>query len=92
MPADIMLTVIATSIVQSVFGAGVLLFGTPILLLLGHLFVDALVVLLPISVAINLLTDEMLYVQIDQSKYRRIFSVFLAVAGALLMARALNSP
>jgi hypothetical protein len=44
MPADIMLTVIATSIVQSVFGAGVLLFGTPILLLLGHPFVDALVV------------------------------------------------
>lgn len=36
MPADILLTVVATSVVQSVFGVGVLLFGTPLLLLLGY--------------------------------------------------------
>lgn len=53
MAVDIMLTVVATTIVQSIFGAGVLLFGTPILLLLGHQFIDALLILLPISLVIN---------------------------------------
>ncbi len=53
MPVDILLTVIATAMIQSIFGVGVLLFGTPILLLLGYAFTDALSVLLPISLAIN---------------------------------------
>ena len=35
MPVDILLTVVATSAIQSIFGVGVLLFGTPLLLLLG---------------------------------------------------------
>ena len=52
MHAEVLVTVILTAIVQSVLGAGVLLFGTPILLLLGYDFVDALVVLLPISIAV----------------------------------------
>ncbi|MGR9116642.1 MAG: TSUP family transporter [Gammaproteobacteria bacterium] len=55
MPLDILLAVVATSVIQSIFGVGVLLFGTPLLLLLGYDFLDALVVLLPISIAINLL-------------------------------------
>ena len=55
MPVDILLTVIVTSIIQSVFGVGVLLFGTPLLLLLGYDFIDALIVLLPIYIAINAL-------------------------------------
>lgn len=55
MPLDILLTVIATAIIQSVFGVGVLLFGTPLLLLLGYQFINALEILLPISIAINLL-------------------------------------
>ena len=55
MPLDILLAVVATSVIQSIFGVGVLLFGTPILLLLGYDFLNALVVLLPISIAINLL-------------------------------------
>ena len=55
MPADILLTVIVTSVIQSIFGVGVLLFGTPLLLLLNYDFLEALVILLPISIAINLL-------------------------------------
>lgn len=53
MPIDILLTVVATAIIQSLFGVGVLLFGTPLLLLLGYDFINALSVLLPISIAIN---------------------------------------
>jgi len=55
MPSDILLAVIATSFIQAIFGVGVLLFGTPVLLLLGYGFADTLSVLLPISIAINAL-------------------------------------
>jgi hypothetical protein len=77
MPVEVVLTVVATSIIQSLFGAGVLLFGTPILLLLGHSFIDVLVVLLPISIAINLLQIVKHHAHIDFSFYRRV--IFLAV-------------
>jgi len=50
---DILLVVIVTPVVQSLFGVGVLLFGTPLLLLPGHDFADVLAVLLPISISIN---------------------------------------
>jgi hypothetical protein len=55
MPLDILLTIVATTVIQSIFGVGVLLFGTPLLLLLGYQFINALEILLPISIAINLL-------------------------------------
>jgi uncharacterized protein len=55
MPIDILLTIVITAVVQSIFGVGTLLFGTPILLLLGYSFVDALGIVLPISIAISLL-------------------------------------
>lgn len=41
------------SLIQSLFGIGVLLFGTPTLLLLGHSFHETLLYLLPCSMAIN---------------------------------------
>lgn len=50
----IIITVILfTSIIQSLVGVGVLLFGTPILLLLGFNYFEVLNILLPISIAIN---------------------------------------
>lgn len=52
---DILLTITITAVIQSIFGVGMLLFGTPILLLLGYSFIDALSVVLPISIAISLL-------------------------------------
>jgi uncharacterized membrane protein YfcA len=55
MPIDILFVVIATTMIQSIFGVGVLLFGTPLLLLFGHNFFNALQILLPISIVINLL-------------------------------------
>ncbi len=52
----LILAVIATlSIFQSVFGIGILVFGTPTLLLLGFEFATALSFLLPASLAISLL-------------------------------------
>jgi len=72
MPVDILLTVIATAVVQSIFGVGVLLFGTPILLLLGYDFINALSVLLPISIAINALQMIKHYQFIDTAFYKKV--------------------
>src|SRR5882757_7873526 len=43
------------AVVQSLFGIGLLVFGTPTLLLLGYPYQDALAVLLPASLAVSLL-------------------------------------
>ena len=40
---------------QSIFGVGLLLFGTPTFLLLNYNFLDTLNILLPISVSISFL-------------------------------------
>jgi len=81
MPIDILLTVIATAVIQSIFGVGVLLFGTPVLLLLGYDFINALSVLLPISIAINCLQIIKHYQFIDGTFYKNvlIYSVALVV-------------
>ena len=72
MTIDILLAVVVTSVIQSIFGVGVLLFGTPILLLLGYEFVYALTILLPISIAINTLQIARHHVHIDRAFYQNI--------------------
>lgn len=42
-------------IFQSIFGVGLLLFGTPIFLLIGYNFISTLTLLLPISIIISFL-------------------------------------
>ena len=42
-------------IFQSLFGVGLLLFGTPIFLLLGNNFESTLILILPVSITISLL-------------------------------------
>jgi uncharacterized protein len=65
MPVDILFAIMAMSVIQSIFGVGVLTFGTPILLLLGYSFVDTLGVLLPVSITISTLQFIRHYEQID---------------------------
>jgi uncharacterized membrane protein YfcA len=48
-------TVFFFSTVQSLFGVGLLVFGTPTLLLLGYSFVDTIAALLPASLVISLM-------------------------------------
>src|SRR5581483_8019380 len=51
-----LIAVVATlALVQSLFGVGLLLFGTPILLLAGERFSAALAYLLPCSIAVSVL-------------------------------------
>ena len=49
----VLLVIIACSVVQSVFGMGLLVFGTPSLLLLGFEFAEVLGYLLPASISIS---------------------------------------
>jgi hypothetical protein len=47
-------TIFVFSILQSIFGIGILFFGTPTLILMGFTFVETLSVLLPASIAVSL--------------------------------------
>jgi len=85
MPVDILLTVVATSVIQSIFGVGVLLFGTPLLLLLGYDFVDALGVLLPVSIAISALQVLRHYEDIDVGFYKNVLIYSIPLVVLLLL-------
>lgn len=77
MSLEIMLIVAITAAIQSVFGAGVLLLGTPLMLLFGYPFVDVLVVLLPVSLAINVLQMTKHHAHIDLSLLRKVMLLTL---------------
>jgi hypothetical protein len=72
MPVDILATLLLTTVIQSIFGVGILLFGTPLLLLLGYEFSYTLSVLLPISIAINILQVLKHYSYIDLKLYKNV--------------------
>ncbi len=72
MPIDILVCLLITTVIQSLFGVGILLFGTPLLLLLGYDFSYSLSVLLPISIAINLLQVVKHYQYIDYTLYKKV--------------------
>ena len=77
MNIDIFITIILTSVVQSIFGTGVLLFGTPILLILGKGFQTTLVILLPASVLINFFQIRNSYKTIDRLFYKNLVLISL---------------
>lgn len=88
-PADIavMAALIVVAMLQSVFGVGVLLFGTPLLLLLGHDFADVLALLLPISIAISLSQVAMHHAAVERRFLRRVIGCAVpAIVGALFLA------
>ena len=73
MAFDILITIFFTAIVQSIFGTGVLLFGTPILLILGYNFQNALIILLPTSILINFFQLKSNLNKIDIQFYKKLF-------------------
>jgi len=75
MQMDILVAIMCVAAVQSIFGVGVLLFGTPILLLLGYEFVTTLVVLLPVSLAINFVQVLRHHAHIDRAFYAKVLSL-----------------
>jgi hypothetical protein len=84
MSLEIMLIVIFTAVVQSVFGAGILLMGTPLMLLLGYPFIDVLIVLLPISLAMNVMKITKYHAHIDLVLLRKVMLLALPPIAAFL--------
>ena len=95
MPLDIapniLIVIVVTSFIQSLFGVGVLLFGTPLLLLQGYEFHDAIYVLLPVSLSINaiqILKDHRL---VDWNFCRKILTYAIPfIVLFLLIARSVS--
>ncbi len=81
LPMDIsiytLIVIIITATVQSVFGVGILLFGTPLLLLQYEKLTLVLPIVLPISIAINIFQVLKHYKYIDLGFYKRI--VFITI-------------
>jgi uncharacterized membrane protein YfcA len=84
MSLDILLTVAGTSLIQSILGVGVLLFGTPILLALGYDFIKTITILLPISLTINLFQIMKSYKVIDTVFYKKIITYSIPFVVLLL--------
>ncbi|MFM8550768.1 MAG: hypothetical protein ACKOCD_00370 [Nitrospiraceae bacterium] len=72
---DILAAVVVVATIQSLFGVGVLLFGTPILLVLGYPFVTALTILIPIAWSINLLQISKHHAHIDRRFYAKLLTL-----------------
>jgi uncharacterized membrane protein YfcA len=72
MSFEVVIVIVVTAFIQSIFGVGVLLFGTPLLLLLGYGFIDAIIILLPISISINLIQIVKDYGSVDFDFYKKI--------------------
>jgi hypothetical protein len=81
MTIEIFITILITTIIQSLFGVGVLLFGTPLLLLFGYDFITTLTILLPVSLIINSFQLVISYKNIDFVFYKKmlIYTVPLIV-------------
>ena len=83
----VVLIILVSMLTQIFFGVGVLLWGTPSLILLGYEFTTALSLLLPISMAISGLQATFHYQHIDRkgiSKFIK-FSLPLAVVGLVIV-------
>ena len=70
MNIDIFFTILFTSVLQSIFGTGILLFGTPVLLMLGNNFQTTLTILLPASILVNCFQLRNNFKNIDQHFYK----------------------
>jgi uncharacterized membrane protein YfcA len=87
---SVYLLIMLLSVVQSLFGVGLLLFGTPFLLLLGHEYSEALLYLLPASAALSWAqVRDLKKVRLNGSYRKNFFLLCLPalIAGMMLSAR-----
>ena len=87
----ILITILITAIVQSIFGTGVLLFGTPLLLILGYNFQYALIILLPTSILISIFQLKNNLNKIDIQFYKKLFLFSIPPIILFLYLTNLNS-
>lgn len=85
--------VLLVVVVQSLFGVGALLLGTPILLLFGMPILETLFLLLPVSLSISILQTYVgfKYIQWKSVMSFVVFALPLAVLGTLLLKFVVGS-
>ena len=76
MDIELYIIILFVSIIQALFGVGVLLFGTPLLLIWNYPFKEVLIILLPISLTISFSQVLINFKDIDLNFYFRIFKIF----------------
>ncbi|WP_408099027.1 TSUP family transporter [Peredibacter sp. HCB2-198] len=70
---DVYVLILILAVVQSLFGVGLLLFGTPIMLLMGYEYTEALMYLLPASAALSWSQVKDLHKEKLNGGYRKLF-------------------
>lgn len=87
MSVTIVLIITVTAAIHALFGVGLLLFGTPLLLILGYDYLTILHWLLPIALAINLLQVWVYASRVDWTFVRTcaLFSLPGVIACSLVM-------
>ncbi len=91
MTFTVVLIVLLFSVVQSILGVGLLVFGTPTLLLMGYSFSEALIALLPASLVISLLQILQAPAAIREYRYRLPLFTLPFVISALTAVFLLES-
>ena len=79
--------VILYSLIQSVFGIGLLVFGTPTMLLMGYSYTDALWILIPPSLALSLSQVLLSKKEIKSKKDIYIFTIIPLVICLILITQ-----
>lgn len=79
--------ILVLGVVQSLFGVGLLVFGTPLLLLLGYTFVEALIWLLPASLVISFV--QMKHGWNELHEYRAQFAIYALPPAVLALGAVL---
>ena len=75
-------------IVQSIFGVGLLLFGTPSLLVLGYDFANTINILMPVSITISLM--QFFRSEISDRNFIKEYNLFCLPFLILFLILALN--
>ena len=69
-----LIVIVFLIVVQSIFGVGLLLFGTPSLLILGYDFANTINILMPVSISISLM--QFFRSNLSEKKFIQEYNVF----------------
>jgi len=78
-PIDIVVVIFFVALLQSIFGVGVLLVGTPVLMLAGYSYFDVLSLTLPTSLTISLSQVIRHYKHINLSLFKKAFPIVVTM-------------
>jgi len=91
MELSVVFVIVLFSIIQSIIGVGILLFGTPTLLLMGYNYHETLYLILPSSIVISLIQATNKRQLIANSKHIYTYTLPMTIVGLLMVTLIYNS-